>query len=433
MSVIPLFPTNGRTPISFERGKLAEGHLPERFDVAVPGLQLSSLSSCIRDHDCNGSRRRLGEVERDMQSTRSAISTSIWSARRDGSTAFVEGHEIALGHPLANDMGCFGSVHPDDLPRTLARWSGALRTGQPFHDVHRVRRPSGEYEVVLVNGVAIRDENGGVACWLGAKTATGDPDVHFEEPRFGDPTPLGANHQLSVAQLDYDDRMTSAATYSAPAAELFQMGKSLPDAVSIAIDAALSTSSQCLDPKLFRDSRINALVQDLSNADRIPPELVRLYSHFLCVAILARIGGSRAIGRRHLARRRIAALPKWRFTRVAQYIGDHMEDSINLADLARAAGLTRMHFAAQFRATVGVSPHEYLLRRRIERAQTLLQDPKQRLVDVALSVGFQAQPHFTTVFRRFVGVSPHRWRLSQGVEGRIGAAAAVHLRQLENV
>jgi AraC-like DNA-binding protein len=76
-----------------------------------------------------------------------------------------------------------------------------------------------------------------------------------------------------------------------------------------------------------------------------------------------------------------------------------------------------MHFAAQFRASVGMCPHEYLLRQRITRAKALLQDPGQRLVDVALSVGFQAQPHFTTVFRRYVGESPHRWRLSQSANG----------------
>ena len=99
-----------------------------------------------------------------------------------------------------------------------------------------------------------------------------------------------------------------------------------------------------------------------------------------------------------------------------QYIGEHIEEPIRLTNLAKAAGLTKMHFAAQFRATVGMSPHEYLMRRRISCAQTLLQDPRQRLVDVALSVGFQAQPHFTTVFRRYVERSPHRWRsLSQGV------------------
>jgi AraC-like DNA-binding protein len=191
------------------------------------------------------------------------------------------------------------------------------------------------------------------------------------------------------------------------------IGKSFLEAVTAATDAALSDSPHCLNPKLLRDSRIKTLLGDLSDVDKIPAELARMYSHSLCVATLAVIAGNRLMARNCAERRPIAPLPKWRLARVNQYIDAHMEEGIRLADLAKAAGLTKMHFAAQFRASVGMCPHEYLLRQRIRRAQALLQDSGQRLVDVALSVGFQAQSHFTTVFRRYVGDSPHRWRLSQ--------------------
>ena len=69
-----------------------------------------------------------------------------------------------------------------------------------------------------------------------------------------------------------------------------------------------------------------------------------------------------------------------------------------------------MHFAAQFRAAVGMRPHQYLLKRRIERAEELLKQAGISLVDVALTVGFQTQAHFTTVFKRFAGDTPHQWR-----------------------
>jgi AraC-like DNA-binding protein len=110
------------------------------------------------------------------------------------------------------------------------------------------------------------------------------------------------------------------------------------------------------------------------------------------------------------ARRQRAALPKWRLKCTIDYIETHLDETVTLADLARAVGLTSMHFAAQFRAATGIRPHEYLLRRRIERAQDLLQAPSAKLVDVALSVGFQTQAHFTTVFKRFTGTTPHQWR-----------------------
>jgi AraC-like DNA-binding protein len=69
-----------------------------------------------------------------------------------------------------------------------------------------------------------------------------------------------------------------------------------------------------------------------------------------------------------------------------------------------------MHFAAQFRAATGLRPHEYLIRRRIERAQELLLTSRLSLVDIAMDVGFRTQAHFTTVFGRFVGETPSVWR-----------------------
>jgi AraC-like DNA-binding protein len=68
-----------------------------------------------------------------------------------------------------------------------------------------------------------------------------------------------------------------------------------------------------------------------------------------------------------------------------------------------------MHFAAQFKAVTGMRPHEYLLRRRIERAQEMLLKTSTPLVDVALSLGFQTQAHFTGVFKRFAGAPPRAW------------------------
>jgi AraC-like DNA-binding protein len=117
------------------------------------------------------------------------------------------------------------------------------------------------------------------------------------------------------------------------------------------------------------------------------------------------------------SRRRPSGLQTWRLRRVQDYIGAHIADAIRLEDLARAAGLTRMYFAAQFRVKMGVRPHEYVARQRIARAQVLLMVPQTRIIEVGLCVGFISQAHFTTVFRRYVGITPHRWRLTQTPEG----------------
>jgi AraC family transcriptional regulator len=118
------------------------------------------------------------------------------------------------------------------------------------------------------------------------------------------------------------------------------------------------------------------------------------------------------------AERPLRALQKWRLKRVVEYVDNHLSGRITLLDLAAVAGLSRMHFASQFRAATGFRPHEYLLRRRIQRAEELLRQSTMTLVEIALTVGFQTQAHFTTVFKRFVGDTPYQWRNANCVSAR---------------
>ncbi len=107
-------------------------------------------------------------------------------------------------------------------------------------------------------------------------------------------------------------------------------------------------------------------------------------------------------------------LPKWRLKKVIAYIDENISETISLVDLADCAGLSRMYFAAQFRSATGYRPHEYVLRKRVLRAQELLREKGASLVQVALSVGFRTQAHFTTVFKQLVGATPHHWRSVNG-------------------
>jgi AraC family transcriptional regulator len=116
------------------------------------------------------------------------------------------------------------------------------------------------------------------------------------------------------------------------------------------------------------------------------------------------------VARLRLPQRAACALPKWRLQRVQEYVDTHLDRDLSLPDLASIVGLSRMHFAAQFRAATGHRPHEYVLSRRIERAKAMLSNTGMPIAEVALSVGFSAQPHFSTVFRRLVGETPARWR-----------------------
>ena len=109
--------------------------------------------------------------------------------------------------------------------------------------------------------------------------------------------------------------------------------------------------------------------------------------------------------------RPVQALQKWRLKRVIDYIDASMSSKITSRDLAAVAGLSRMHFASQFRTATGLRPHEFLLQWRIRRAAELMRNTTMPIMEIALAVGFQTQAHFTTVFKRFAGCTPRNWRV----------------------
>ena len=171
-----------------------------------------------------------------------------------------------------------------------------------------------------------------------------------------------------------------------------------------------------LDLQSSVDPAIEQLARALLKTEGMDDALVELYACAVGLAIATRFVSRDDGSHPFQPKRNSGALPKWRLKRVLAYIDANLGEPVALADLAAAAGLTRMHFAAQFRRATGIRPHEYLLRRRIERAQQFLSQSSLSIVDVAFSVGFQTQSHFTTVFKRFVGETPHQWRLSNGSE-----------------
>jgi AraC family transcriptional regulator len=77
---------------------------------------------------------------------------------------------------------------------------------------------------------------------------------------------------------------------------------------------------------------------------------------------------------------------------------------------AACAGYSSAHFSRAFRETFQVTPHAFVLDRRIERATELLARPDHSLLDVAQLTGFQTQQHFSRVFRQRIGISPRAFR-----------------------
>jgi AraC-like DNA-binding protein len=87
-------------------------------------------------------------------------------------------------------------------------------------------------------------------------------------------------------------------------------------------------------------------------------------------------------------------------------------ESIGVSDMAAAAGLSRAHFSREFKRTFGVSPHAYLLTRRLERAAALLRTTDHSVAEICFEVGLASVGSFTTSFKRAFGKTPTAYRAS---------------------
>jgi AraC-like DNA-binding protein len=99
--------------------------------------------------------------------------------------------------------------------------------------------------------------------------------------------------------------------------------------------------------------------------------------------------------------------------RVCDFIESHISEKISLDALSTMAGLSPHHFARAFQQSLGMPPHRYLLRRRLEHVEQMLRDTQLPLSHIALAVGFSDQSHLNRHFRRFAGMSPS---LARGLE-----------------
>jgi AraC family transcriptional regulator len=126
---------------------------------------------------------------------------------------------------------------------------------------------------------------------------------------------------------------------------------------------------------------------------------------------IERTDGEPAPGQdRRRALPRDAQLAPWRAKKLDRFIGENLDRKLNLEILASLVRLSCSHFARACRNTFGMSPRELVIRRRIERAQTLIRSSQTPLSQVAMDCGFADQAHFSRLFRRFVGMTPRQWR-----------------------
>ena len=92
-----------------------------------------------------------------------------------------------------------------------------------------------------------------------------------------------------------------------------------------------------------------------------------------------------------------------------EYIVENLGEHVTLNDLAQVIGLSRFHFARQFRRSTGESPMRYVQRCRIESAKRLLRHGELLMTEIAVNVGFCDQSHFSRSFIKLVGMTPREF------------------------
>ncbi len=99
-------------------------------------------------------------------------------------------------------------------------------------------------------------------------------------------------------------------------------------------------------------------------------------------------------------------LSRHQLQQVKDYIHEHLDQTVHLVDLAKVAGISQYHFSRLFRQSLGITPHQYVLRQRVERGKLLLHRGERNIAAIAQTVGFADQSQFTRHFKRIVGITP---------------------------
>jgi len=155
-------------------------------------------------------------------------------------------------------------------------------------------------------------------------------------------------------------------------------------------------------------SAMLAVDAELRAGGRGGPQLAESLATILCVHLIRHITGPH-----QRTPSPDGVLPRCKLHSVIKYITENLDGSPTLEQMAAVAHLSTYHFARQFRAATGLAPYQYVIVRRVERAQELLREEDDLgLGEVAFRAGFSDQSHFSSHFKRIVGVTPRQFRMA---------------------
>lgn len=140
-----------------------------------------------------------------------------------------------------------------------------------------------------------------------------------------------------------------------------------------------------------------------------PDRVSLLFADYVSLALGSHVAQAYG-GMKSVVALRQGGLAAWQERRAKELISANLEGNLSTGDLARECSLSAGHFARAFRRSTGLSPHQWLVWCRVEKAHGLLRDGGLSLAEIARACGFADQSHFTRAYTRLRGISPGAWR-----------------------
>ncbi|GFE70229.1 helix-turn-helix domain-containing protein [Chroococcus sp. FPU101] len=158
-----------------------------------------------------------------------------------------------------------------------------------------------------------------------------------------------------------------------------------------------------------RDPQIEAIAMLLFSELKQDNVGSRLYTDSLANVLAVHLLRQYAVSKSRLGIYE-GGLTERQLLQVLDYINQHLNQEIKLADLATLLGMSQYHFSHLFKQSIGIAPYQYLIHQRIERAKQLLKQTDRSIIDIALECGFNSHSHLTKQFRQLTGITPKAYR-----------------------
>ncbi len=117
--------------------------------------------------------------------------------------------------------------------------------------------------------------------------------------------------------------------------------------------------------------------------------------------------------RKHTIEKYTGGLPNYKLRQVVDYINAHLDHNLGLASLAELVQMSHYHFGRLFKQSTGVTPYQYLIECRLERAKSLLVNTDSSIAEIAKRTGFSSHSHLTRLFCKHLSVTPHQYKQMQ--------------------